>query len=80
MLDDILCERFERTVRKDNCVHFAGRELQIPAGRHRCHYVKTKVKVLRDPDGTLSIQHGPRELTRYDALGQGLSDELPVAA
>ncbi len=80
VLDDILCERFERTVRKDNCVHFEGLVLQIPADRHRCHYVKAKVKVLRYPDGTLSIQHGPRELARYDALGQAISDELPVAA
>jgi len=80
VLDDILCERFERTVRKDNCVHFEGLVLQIPADRHRCHYVKVKVKVLRYTDGTLSIQHGPRELARYDAQGQGISDELPVAA
>ena len=80
VLDDILCERFERTVRKDNCVHFEGLVLQIPADRHRCHYVKVKVKVLRYTDGTLSIHHGPRELARYDAQGQGISDELPIAA
>jgi len=80
VLDDILCERFERTVRKDNCVHFEGLVLQIPSDRHRCHYVKVKVKVLRYTDGTLSIQHGPRELARYDAQGQGISDELPIAA
>ena len=80
VLDDILCERFERTVRKDNCVHFEGLVLQIPADRHRCHSVKAKVKVLRYTDGTLSIQHGPRELARYDSQGQEISDELAVAA
>ncbi|MDG1987440.1 MAG: hypothetical protein P8J18_05645 [Halieaceae bacterium] len=80
ILDDILCERFERTVRKDNCVHIEGLLLQIPADRHRCHYVKAKVKVLRYGDGTLSIHHGPRELAKYDAQGQALSGELPVAA
>ena len=38
-LDDILCEQFERTVGKDNCVRFEGLTLQIPSDRHRCHYV-----------------------------------------
>ncbi len=39
-LEDILCEQFERTVGKDNCVRFEGLTLQIPADRHRCHYPK----------------------------------------
>ena len=59
VLDEILCERYERVVRKDNCVHFEGMILQIPADKHRCHYVKAKVKVCRYADGTLSVQHGP---------------------
>jgi Winged helix-turn helix len=46
-LDDILCEQFERTVGADNCVRFEGLILQIPADRHRCHYVKAKVRVHR---------------------------------
>lgn len=79
-LANILCESFERTVRNDNCVNFAGLALQIPPDRHRCHYVKTKVKVLRHLDGTVSIHHGPRRLAHYDAQGQALADELPVAA
>ena len=80
VLDDILCERFERTVRKDNCVQFEGLTLQLPADRHRCHYVKVKVKVLRRTDGTLSIQHGPRVLARYDAKGQQILNETGAAA
>ena len=39
VLDDIMCECYEHSVRKDNCVHFEGLVLQIPADRHRCHYV-----------------------------------------
>ncbi|MGA2551835.1 MAG: hypothetical protein ABSF50_16940 [Burkholderiaceae bacterium] len=39
-LEDILCEQYERTVGSDNCVQFEGITLQIPADRHRCHYVK----------------------------------------
>ena len=80
VLDDILCERYERIVRKDNCVQFEGLVPQIPAHRHRCHYVKAKVKVCRHADGTISIQHGPRVLAKYDAQGQELLDVLPVAA
>lgn len=56
-LADILCERFERTVGNDNCVSFETMKLQIPADRHRCHYVKAKVAVLRRTDGTLAVVH-----------------------
>lgn len=69
-LDDILCEQYERTVGKDNCVRFEGLVLQIPRDRFRCHYVKAKVRVHRYPDGALAVFHGPRQLARYDAQGQ----------
>ena len=78
-LDDILCEHFERTVGNDNCVHFEGRVLQIPADRHRCHYVKVKVRVLRYPDVTLAVCHGPRKLASYDAQGRPIA-QLKAAA
>jgi hypothetical protein len=68
-LDDLLCEQFERTVGNDNCVLFDGLVLQIPADRHRCHYVKVKVRVLRYPNGTMAICHGPRKLATYDTHG-----------
>lgn len=79
-LDDILCERYERTVNNDNCVDFDTMKLQIPADRHRCHYVKAKVAVLRRTDGTLAILHGPRRLAEYDAQGQPKEIELKAAA
>jgi hypothetical protein len=79
-LEDILCERFERTVGADNCVSFEGLKLQIPADRHRCHYVKVKVSVLRRIDKTLAIFHGPRKLAEYDARGQIKPPDLKVAA
>ena len=79
-LDDILCEIHERTVGRDNCVRFEGRVLQLPADRHRPHYVKARVKVRRHPDGTLSVWHGPRKLARYGPDGEPLADELPAAA
>lgn len=68
-LDDQLCERFERTVGKDNCVSFERLTLQIPKDSHRYHYVKTKVQVHRYLDNSLAVFHGPRLLAKYDALG-----------
>jgi transposase len=66
-IDDILCEQHGRIVTADNCVSFAGRTLQIPADKYRCHYVKVKVRVHRYVDGSLAIFHGPRKLADYDA-------------
>ena len=80
VLEDILCEHHARVVGKDNCVHFERRILQIPADRHRCHYMKVKVRVLRYPDGQLAIHHGPRELARYDADGTLLELNMRAAA
>jgi hypothetical protein len=79
-LEDYLCERFERTVGNDNCVSFEGLRLQIPADRHRCHYVKAKVTVLRRPDGRLAIQHGPRTLAEYDANGRPATTAMKAVA
>ena len=80
VLDDILCEQAQRTVGKDNCVRLNGLVLQIPADRHRYHYIKAKVTVCRHMDRTLSLFHGPRRLARYDENGQVIADELPTAA
>ena len=79
-LDDILCEQFERTVGNDNCVRFDNLILQIPADRHRLHYVKARVRVNRYPDGRLAIFHGPRKLANYDAQGREVSDKITAAA
>lgn len=69
-IDDILCEHYERTVARDNCISFAGITLQIPQDQHRCNYIKIKVRVHRYPDGSLAIFHGPRRLANYHANGQ----------
>jgi transposase len=79
-LNDILCEQFERTVGKDNCVRFEGLTLQIPNDRHRCHYVKVKVRVHRYQDGTLAVFHGPRQLATYDAQGTYTRPEIKAVA
>lgn len=69
-IDDILCEHYKRTVARDNCISFEGKTLQIPQDRHRCNYIKVKVRVHRYPDGSLSIFHGPRRLANYHSDGQ----------
>jgi transposase len=68
-LDNILCEQYERTVGKDNCVRFEGLVLQIPKDQYRCHYIKAKVRVHRYVNGQMAIFHGPRKLANYDAKG-----------
>jgi len=77
-LQDILCERYERTVTADNCVSFEGKTLQIPADKYRCHYIRVKVSVHRYKDGSLAIFHGPRKLVDYDVAG--LQKKKDVAA
>jgi len=79
-LDEILCEQHDRTTGNDNCVRFEGLVLQIPADRHRCHYVKATVKVHRHLDGALALFHGPRLLARYDALGNPMDGQTLRAA
>ena len=74
----MLCEHFERTVRKDNGVLFEVLTLPIPADRRRCHDIKRKVKGLRHTDGALSVHHGPRMLARYSDQGQKLTQDLVV--
>ena len=68
-LENILCVQEERLVGNDNTVRYQRRVLQIPADRHRHHYVKATVRVHENPDGTLAVFHGPRRLARYLASG-----------
>jgi transposase len=77
---DILCEQFERTVGKDNCVAFEGKKLQIPANRYRMHYVKVKVRVHRYPEGRLAVFHGPRKLAEYDNQGELIQPDIKAVA
>ena len=61
ILDDILCEQYERTVGVDNCVRFEGKILQIPKDEYRYHFVKVKVRVHRYPDGSTGSLPRPQE-------------------
>ena len=79
-LEDTLCEQYERTVSADNCVRFETLSLQIPADRHRCHYVKAKIRVHRYANGELAVFHGPRKLADYNHEGKALPQNLKQAA
>jgi transposase len=79
-LADILCVQEERVVCNDNTVRYKGRTLQIPADRHRHHYVKARVRVHEYPDATLAVFHGPRCLARYRADGSPLETTKQQAA
>ena len=79
-LDDVLCVQLDRQVGRDNCVSWSGRSLQIPAQKHRHHYVKATVRVHEYPDGHLAVFDGPRCLARYDKNGTLLDDPLSHAA
>jgi hypothetical protein len=79
-LEDILCEQHERTVSSDNCVRFEGMILQIPADRHRCHYVKARVRVNRYASGAIALFHGPRGLAYFTPQGKPIIEELQQVA
>lgn len=71
-LEDVLCVQEDRQVGRDNCVRWDGRALQIPAQRHRHHYVKATVRVHEYPNGRLAIFDGPRCLARFDRDGTSI--------
>ena len=79
-LEEILCEQYERTVGADNCVRFENLILQIPSDRHRCHYVKARVRVNRYANGALALFHGPRGLAYFTPDGKPITDQLQQAA
>jgi len=79
-LEDILCVQEERVVGNDNTVRYRNRRLQIPADRHRHHYVKARVRVHEYVDGGLAVFHGPRCLARYSEDGTPIEDSNRQAA
>ena len=78
--DEILCEQYDRSVGRDNCVSFEGKKLQIPADKHRCHYIKAHVRVHGYEDGSMAIFHGPRRLADYDRDGKPVQEGKATAS
>ncbi len=74
-LADVLCVQEERVVGNDNTVRYKHRQLQVPANRHRQHYVRARVRVHEYADGSMAVFHGPRKLAEYDAQGEEKTQE-----
>jgi hypothetical protein len=80
VLEDVLCIQEDRVVGNDNTVRYRNRVLQIPADRHRHHYVKARIRVHEYPDGALAVFHGPRRLAAYNADGTPKEESKMQAA
>src|ERR1700691_3559160 len=68
-LDEMLCVEEERQVGHDNCVSYRTLKLQIPQSAMRPHFVRARVKVHVDADGSHAVFHGTRSIGRYDENG-----------
>nr|MBA2449703.1 ISNCY family transposase [Chloroflexota bacterium] len=50
----VFCCKYERVVRPDNTVHFAGRQLQLQASPERASWARARVEVHERLDGSLA--------------------------
>lgn len=69
-LELLLSAQHERIVRNDNTVSFNNMALQIPATKHRMHYVRCPVLVHQFPNDSLGISYQGQLLARYSDTGQ----------
>jgi len=79
-IEDILCEKYERTVGNDNCVKFNGLSLQIPPDQYRYHYVRVTVRVHLYPDGNMAIFHGHKKLASFNTQGKEIVKKIKKVA
>ena len=72
---DVLSIQEERRVGNDNCVHWRGRQLQIPASPLRPHLVRATVRVHDYPDGTVALFKGPQHLASFPPAAPPTPDD-----
>jgi transposase len=53
--DRVFCFKYERAVRADNTVHFAGRQLQLQPAAERASWARARVEVHERLDGSLAV-------------------------
>lgn len=53
----VFCFKYERVVRADNTVHFAGRQLQLQASAERASWARARVEVHERLDGSLAVAY-----------------------
>jgi len=73
---NVLCIQQERRVGNDNCVHWQGRQLQIPPTPLRPHLVRAKVRIHDYPDGKVAIFKGPLRLANFPPAAPAGAEDL----
>lgn len=63
----ILCFKHSRQVARDNTVKYQWRTLQLLPAQDRPSYAGTKVEVLEQSDGRLTVQHDGKVITHQEA-------------
>jgi len=71
-LESVFSLQFERTVNRDNTVHFQNLNLQIAPVKWRGTLAGCSVTIHQHLNGTLSLHYGPHSLGRYDITGAPL--------
>ncbi len=66
-LEYVLCRRYPRTVGSDNVVRFNGRTFQLLTGPHRISYVRARVEVCEQWDGSVTMRYQCRVLPAQEA-------------
>jgi transposase len=56
-LEGVLCFKYQRTVARDNTVHFEGQTLQLLPGLDRLSYARARVEVQERLDGSLAVSY-----------------------
>lgn len=72
-LDDVVCERYARTVGNDHTVLFQRHRYELPKPKGRPSYARCAVELLRHLDGRVSIAYGVEIIARYDAAGKRIA-------
>jgi hypothetical protein len=75
-IKEILCIQEERTVQRDNTIHYENLILQIPKNEFRYQYIKTKVQIRKYADSTLAAFYGPLCIGRYDKNGSLIDNNV----
>lgn len=73
----LLSSQHERVVGNDNTVSFNRLVLQLPASKHRLHYVRCPVLVHEFPDQNLGVSYQGRLLATYSQQGDLLTESKP---
>lgn len=68
-IDDVVCERYDRTVGKDHAVMFERQAYVLPKPQGRASYAGCAVEVLKHLDGRISIAYGTEIVARFDNQG-----------